>query len=495
MVTPLNRPTTNRLIEGLRGTISAILATTDDTATKSQLNAMDVVLNELQLREDGVLLAGFYTDIVKIIDHGLSVLQSCSSPDYEKAARQRAELPDYIESVLNFSVSGEKIEAAMTCLALLVSAAGSNPERDEADFVEKALRIETGILSRLNADPYLRTPVTDELPTAANFQAYLSERFPDHAMKLKDFRNLVGGYQKITILFDVEDAAGKVESMVMRAEKAERFVEMPASAITDEFEIVTMARDNGLQVAEPLWLEADEKKMGRRFMVSRRIRGENLGSAIQASGAIPEAVVKSFVKTLAKIHTTPLPQNLPACLEPWSRHASLRANTLAAVDMWRLQPWTMKASCSPSFTRLSQWLVDHVPDEEATPCLVHVDYGPHNVLVDGSEVSAVLDWEAARIGDPAEDLSYLLQCFGAGADRQATIDWYAEASGNVISEKRLRYFDAFNLQKMIAGPMGSAAMYEETPNIGIEWCNLSLRWMAFGTAGVAQRITLADAEY
>jgi aminoglycoside phosphotransferase (APT) family kinase protein len=124
---------------------------------------------------------------------------------------------------------------------------------------------------------------------------------------------------------------------------------------------------------------------------------------------------------------------------------------------------------------------------------VHVDYGPHNVLVDGSEVSAVLDWEAARIGDPAEDLSYLLQCFGAGADRQATIDWYAEASGNVISEKRLRYFDAFNLQKMIAGPMGSAVMYEQTPNIAIEWCNLSLRWMAFGTAGVAQRIALAEA--
>jgi aminoglycoside phosphotransferase (APT) family kinase protein len=189
----------------------------------------------------------------------------------------------------------------------------------------------------------------------------------------------------------------------------------------------------------------------------------------------------------------PLPENLPACLEPWRRHPTLRANTLAAVDMWRLQPWTMQAASSPSFTRLSQWLLDHVPDEEATPCLVHVDYGPHNVLVDGSEVSAVLDWEAARIGDPAEDLSYLLQCFGAGADRQATIDWYAEASGNVISEKRLRYFDAFNLQKMIAGPMGSAVMYEQTPNIAIEWCNLSLRWMAFGTAGVAQRIALAEA--
>ncbi len=493
MVSALNRPTTNRLIEGVRGTIAAILATTEDAATKSRLNAIDVVLNELQLREDGVLQAGFYKDILDVADYGLAVLQSQADSDYEKAARQRAELPDHVESILSSSAAGAKVEAAMGCLAALVSAAGTNPEGEAATFVERALQLETAILSRLNADPFVRTPVTDELPAAANFQAYLSERFPGRALKLKDFRNLVGGYQKITVLFDVEDEAGTVDSMVMRAEKAERFVEMPASAITDEYEIVTMARDNGLKVAEPLWLEADETKMGRRFMVSRRIKGENLGSAIQASGTIPEAVVKSFVKTLAKIHTMKLPQNLPACLEPWRRHPGLRANTLAAVDMWRLQPWTMQAGSSPSFTRLSQWLVDHVPDEEATPCLVHVDYGPHNVLVDGSEVSAVLDWEAARIGDPAEDLSYLLQCFGAGADRQATIDWYTEASGNVISEKRLRYFDAFNLQKMIAGPMGSAVMYEKTPNIAIEWCNLSLRWMAFGTAGVAQRIALAEA--
>ncbi|MEU4742273.1 aminoglycoside phosphotransferase family protein [Actinosynnema sp. NPDC023658] len=40
--------------------------------------------------------------------------------------------------------------------------------------------------------------------------------------------------------------------------------------------------------------------------------------------------------------------------------------------------------------------------------LVHGDYGPNNVLLDPAtfEVTAVLDWEFAHLGDPVEDLAW-----------------------------------------------------------------------------------------
>jgi len=40
--------------------------------------------------------------------------------------------------------------------------------------------------------------------------------------------------------------------------------------------------------------------------------------------------------------------------------------------------------------------------------LVHGDYGPNNVLLDpaASEITAILDWEWAHAGDPAEDLAW-----------------------------------------------------------------------------------------
>jgi aminoglycoside phosphotransferase (APT) family kinase protein len=38
--------------------------------------------------------------------------------------------------------------------------------------------------------------------------------------------------------------------------------------------------------------------------------------------------------------------------------------------------------------------------------IVHGDFGPQNLLVDGGRVSALLDWELAHRGDPIEDLAW-----------------------------------------------------------------------------------------
>ena len=38
--------------------------------------------------------------------------------------------------------------------------------------------------------------------------------------------------------------------------------------------------------------------------------------------------------------------------------------------------------------------------------IVHGDFGPQNVLIDGHRIAAVLDWEFAHIGRPIEDLAW-----------------------------------------------------------------------------------------
>jgi aminoglycoside phosphotransferase len=49
-----------------------------------------------------------------------------------------------------------------------------------------------------------------------------------------------------------------------------------------------------------------------------------------------------------------------------------------------------------------------LPDTGTGGVLVHGDFGPQNVLLDPSalEVTAVLDWEFAHLGDPVEDLAW-----------------------------------------------------------------------------------------
>ena len=38
--------------------------------------------------------------------------------------------------------------------------------------------------------------------------------------------------------------------------------------------------------------------------------------------------------------------------------------------------------------------------------VVHTDVGMHNLLVRDGRIAALLDWEFARVGDPADDLGY-----------------------------------------------------------------------------------------
>jgi aminoglycoside phosphotransferase (APT) family kinase protein len=38
--------------------------------------------------------------------------------------------------------------------------------------------------------------------------------------------------------------------------------------------------------------------------------------------------------------------------------------------------------------------------------IVHGDFGPQNVLIEGDRITALVDWEFAHIGQPVEDLAW-----------------------------------------------------------------------------------------
>ncbi|WP_285021526.1 phosphotransferase family protein [Novosphingobium sp. fls2-241-R2A-195] len=330
--------------------------------------------------------------------------------------------------------------------------------------------------------------------TAERFEAYLHARFPRDYERVSRFTRLVGGFQKETILVDAIRSDGEEVAMVIRAEKSDRFVKFTASAITDEFSVVRLMWKRGVPVAEPLWLEADEERLGRRFMVSRRATGRNTGSAYGDSQRFPEALVRSYLDTLARIHNQPIDDRLAAtALGQWTGHATLAENTRAEIAAWRHQIWLNPAPASPSFARLFDWLEANVPEDEEPVRVLHNDFGPHNILVEGDTVSAVLDWEIARLGDPAEDLSFFVQCAGSAIDREDAVALYEELSGNRISRFRMAYFDVLSVGKVLVSTLSAAAMYQETEPALIDWMQMPLRGHGAYQALTETRIAAAEA--
>jgi len=163
-----------------------------------------------------------------------------------------------------------------------------------------------------------------------------------------------------------------------------------------------------------------------------------------------------------------------------------------AVSFWRHQPWIKSGNCSAILDRLATWLIDNVPNGNYTPSLIHVDYGLHNVLVDNGKVSAILDWESARIGDPADDLAWFLQTCGGKIDRRKVLDWYEEFTGNRVSEYRLAYHDVWGCFKILVSCVSAEAMYEATEEASVVWLIMPLSFPTHAAGMAEARIRAAE---
>ncbi len=64
---------------------------------------------------------------------------------------------------------------------------------------------------------------------------------------------------------------------------------------------------------------------------------------------------------------------------------------------------------------LPAWLIEAVDRPGASRHLLHFDFHPGNLLFEGTEVAAVIDWTNALVGDPLLDLGRTYACLQFGA--------------------------------------------------------------------------------
>ena len=491
-------PTNARLLAGVRSTLHRIALRSADDHARSELAAIDVILGELLLRRDSGYYLGFYRDLRSLVEEGLGLLAAKLEPVTAGSIRNTLSTTQQsLDAALDFDTIGAQINRLQHCLELLVNAGRGAVPVDIQRYTSRVMAKENEFqMHRMPgaAGAAVVQPAYTKF-TAERLQAYLRLKFPQRAgLRVTQFKQLVGGYQKITALFDIEDDSGKHESLVLRSEKDDRFLTLDAGEVVAEHAIVRIAYEAGIPVAEPMWLEADAALMGYRFFVSRKVAGDNYGSAIAADKPIDDHIARSFIQTMGRIHQLPINDVLRnTALGRWLAYPTLADNTRANVCYWKDQSWMKQANASPVYTRLTTWLLDNVPDDIDTPRLTHGDFGPHNVLVNEGVVSGVLDWESAHIGDQVEDIAWFLQSCAGKISGDKALAWYHEFTGWRISEYRLRYFEVFNCLKVLTGANSVNPMFEALTHASIEWCNLPLRWAPFISAQVESKIAAAEA--
>jgi hypothetical protein len=93
---------------------------------------------------------------------------------------------------------------------------------------------------------------------------------------------------------------------------------------------------------------------------------------------------------------------------------------------------------SPLIDYAYSWARRECARDPGTVSVVHGDAGPYNMLVADDRLTALLDWEFAHVGDPAEDLGIARVYAEDVMSWDEFLEIYAEAGGRPVPERRVR---------------------------------------------------------
>src|SRR5262245_15505934 len=218
--------------------------------------------------------------------------------------------------------------------------------------------------------------------------------------------------------------------------------------MAEEFELISRAADAGAPVPEPLAFEPDGGRFGSPGLLMAYVDGTSVAPRILRKPEFEVAraeLTEQLADALARIHSIdpgtlngvlPAPAGDPALdqISEWERQLDEIGEPLPAVELGL------------------RWLRANAP-EPAEPRVVHGDFRLGNFIVDERGLAAVIDWELAHLGDPAEDIGWLSirsRRFGNDENPVAGVGQlddfasaYEAAGGGRVDRERVRYWEAF----------------------------------------------------
>lgn len=302
--------------------------------------------------------------------------------------------------------------------------------------------------------------------TATTVARYLEQRGFGRRVQVTDLECDLGGGGRVTVPLTatVRTAAGeRTRRLVLRLRN--RAAAPTPLDVETEYELLEALSSSPVPAPKPLFVERDESVLGSEFFatsyesgvapdVFRRSERQWLNDQWTSGD---RSLPRQFVETLAAIHSVD-PGEVP--VDP------VRPATVVDEQLshWREQ-YERTDTTSPVFEEAVRWLETNRPDATEST-LVHGDYRVGNLLVADRAVSAVVDWELARVTDPAYDLGFTSLRYFAGqraapverpdlvsglAEREWLYDEYERVTGRSVDRERVRYWRAFVLFAATAG--------------------------------------------
>lgn len=317
--------------------------------------------------------------------------------------------------------------------------------------------------------------------TPAAIEDCLAGRLTNGDVSVSDVVTHTEGWSRDTVSFTAtwtEGDATREERYVLRVENEEPATgteDMPRVDIETEHDVMAVASDESDVVPAPVAFVGESDGLGRRgFVLEHRPGdapvtwdGDDRQRLYDAWDDPDNTLPSQFVEALASIHAVE-PADVPFLADVASEDVVDRE-----LDQWISVYRDVTPVTEPAIEEAIRWFKTTKPNVEETT-LVHGDYRIGNVLVDGDDLSAVLDWELARVGDPLFDLGYASTRYFAGKlvspierpelacsllEHEWFYDEYERLTGRPVDRERVRYWQAFSAFVMLTISLAGVDRY------------------------------------
>jgi aminoglycoside phosphotransferase (APT) family kinase protein len=282
-------------------------------------------------------------------------------------------------------------------------------------------------------------------------------RFVGTTVEVHGLRRCSGGASRETWALDATDASGLVHPLILRRDPAGQ---ANAENRATEYAVIAAADAGGVPVPSVRVLLEPDDELGAGF-VMERVDGET----------IPRRILRDAEFATARPRL--------------ARESGTIAAHIHAVDVTALPPLPVMGAREqidqqrayldafgephPALELGLRWLEEHATPSPAAPVLVHGDFRNGNFIVGQDGIHAVLDWELAHLGDPAEDLGWLCvkswrfgnadQIVGGFGSLDQLLGAYADAGGTPIDEDTIRFWVVLGTLKWGVICAGQALMH------------------------------------
>jgi aminoglycoside phosphotransferase (APT) family kinase protein len=247
-----------------------------------------------------------------------------------------------------------------------------------------------------------------------------------------------------------------------------------AHDMSREWRFMRALRSTAVPVPDVLAIADTAEPLGVPFYVMSFVEGIVLHDAQAARGLRPAAQAKaasSLIDTMAALHAVDIDEVGLASIAKREDYVARQ------LRRWKRQ-WDQSKSGDMGAVDAAHAQLSRAIPPQTRNAIVHGDFRLGNMLCapDG-EISAVLDWELATLGDPLADLGWLLSSWLEAAEREVhsaedappsilpgfpsrqwMIDRYRRRTGADLSE--IEFFVAFAFWRSACIGAGVLARYE-----------------------------------